>query len=90
MTSTPPKLPDFPIPLQLTRQERQILSLIAQGYANRQIAKMLALAPSTIKNHASNIFKKLEVPDRTNAAIWVWRSAYDANVRMVYEQLASE
>ncbi len=69
------------MPPQLTRREGKVLSLIAQGYANAEIASILEIAPSTAKNHTRNIYKKLDVRGRTNATIWVWRSAYELLAR---------
>ncbi len=54
----------------LTRRERQILALIAQGLNNRQIATRLYLAEGTVKNYVSSILDKLGVADRTQAALW--------------------
>lgn len=53
----------------LTDRERQILDLVARGYANRRIARKLVLAEKTVRNHISHIFAKLQVIDRTEAAI---------------------
>ena len=69
-------LPNFPPTPELSRREREILSLIAEGFTNDMIARRLGIALSTVKNHTTNIFRKLDVPNRTNAAIYVWRSAY--------------
>jgi len=53
----------------LTPRELQVLRLIAQGLANRQIAKNLGIAEKTVKNHLYAIFAKLDVADRTQAAL---------------------
>jgi len=53
----------------LTTREREILSLIAQGRRNDEIASQLCLSIKTVRNHASNIFGKLQVVNRTQAAI---------------------
>jgi NarL family two-component system response regulator LiaR len=52
----------------LTGRERQVLTLIAEGLSNGQIAVQLELSPSTVKNHISRIFSKLGVATRTEAA----------------------
>ncbi|MFQ5613054.1 MAG: LuxR C-terminal-related transcriptional regulator [Anaerolineae bacterium] len=51
----------------LTRRERQVLHLLANGYTNRQIAETLVLSPNTIKKHVYHIFKKLGVDNRAAA-----------------------
>lgn len=56
----------FPI---LTPREREILEEIALGHANATIARHLSLSPKTIANHVSNIFAKLQVPDRPAAIV---------------------
>jgi DNA-binding NarL/FixJ family response regulator len=54
---------------ELTSREREILTMIAQGQNNMQIAERLDLAPKTVRNHVSNIFNKLQVADRAQAII---------------------
>ena len=53
----------------LTKRELQVLSLIKEGFSNTEIAKKLHLSINTVKAHVSNIMQKLEVDDRTQAAI---------------------
>ena len=53
----------------LSEREVEILRLIAKGASNREIASMLFLAEGTVKNHVTNILGKLDVRDRTQAAI---------------------
>lgn len=53
----------------LTRREQQVLSLIKEGANNTEIAKKLHLSINTVKAHVSGIMQKLEVDDRTQAAI---------------------
>lgn len=55
---------------RLTPQERRILSLIADGMTNRQIANQLHLAEKTIKNYVSNMLSKLGMERRTEAAVF--------------------
>ena len=54
---------------QLSRRERQVLELLAQGASNAQIAQTLYLSPKTIRNHLSAICNKLQVVDRLQAAL---------------------
>jgi len=53
----------------LSERELEILRLITQGASNREIARTLFLAEGTVKNHVTNILGKLEVRDRTQAAL---------------------
>ncbi len=66
MTPAPIAEPLFP---ELTDREREVLSLIAAGHNNAQIADQLYLSPKTVRNHISNIFSKLQVADRAQAII---------------------
>ena len=54
----------------LTPRERQILSMVANGAANDQIAQTLCISPHTVKTHLYNIYAKIRVPNRTQAALW--------------------
>jgi two-component system, NarL family, response regulator LiaR len=56
-------------PVDLTAREKEILSFIARGSNNREIADTLSISLFTVKNHVSNIIQKLAVEDRTQAAI---------------------
>ncbi len=53
----------------LSDREREVLELIAQGHRNAEIARSLGIAPKTVRNHAYNIFVKLQVADRAAAII---------------------
>ncbi|ACL76211.1 response regulator [Ruminiclostridium cellulolyticum] len=57
----------------LTNREVEVLKLIAEGMINKEIAKALYISEKTVKNHISNIFKKLDVNDRTQAAIYAFK-----------------
>jgi len=57
----------------LTSREIEVLELIAEGMINKEIAKQLYISEKTVKNHVSNIFKKLDVSDRTQAAIYAFK-----------------
>lgn len=54
----------------LSEREREVLVLVARGMTNRDIAKNLFLSEKTVKNHLNNIFKKIDVTDRTKAALF--------------------
>jgi DNA-binding NarL/FixJ family response regulator len=54
---------------QLTERELEILQLLAQGHTNPEIARRLHLASGTVRNYVSNILQKLDVSDRTQAAV---------------------
>jgi len=54
----------------LTKREVEILQLVAEGYSNSQLAKMLWVTEQTVKFHLSNIYRKLDVANRTEASRW--------------------
>lgn len=54
----------------LTKREIDVLILVASGMFNKEIAIKLNISERTVKNHISNIFKKLDVSDRTQAAVF--------------------
>ena len=55
--------------VDLTPRERQVLSLLAAGLSNNEIAERLTLSTGTVRLHVSNVLTKLEAPNRTSAAI---------------------
>jgi DNA-binding CsgD family transcriptional regulator len=57
----------------LTRRELEILALVAEGYSNGQMARKLWVTEQTVKFHLSNIYRKLDVANRTEAASWAHR-----------------
>jgi DNA-binding NarL/FixJ family response regulator len=59
-----------PLADQLSEREKQVLRLVAAGLANKQIARRLGIAESTVKVHTGNIFRRIGVTDRTSAALW--------------------
>jgi DNA-binding NarL/FixJ family response regulator len=63
-----PPTPSQPFP-ELTEREREVLSLIAQGYTNQAIAEQLVISPKTVRNHISSIFSKLQVTSRLEAIL---------------------
>jgi NarL family two-component system response regulator LiaR len=58
----------------LSQREREVLRLIAEGLSNAQIAERLVIAERTVKSHVNNILSKLHLADRTQVAIFAWRS----------------
>ena len=67
-----PRLPGPSQPFPgLTDREREVLSLIAQGYTNQAIAEQLVISPKTVRNHISSIFSKLQVTGRLEAILRV-------------------
>ncbi len=54
----------------LTRRELEILRLVAEGHSNTQLAKMLWVTEQTVKFHLSNVYRKLDVSNRTEASRW--------------------
>ncbi|MBI1259497.1 MAG: response regulator [Chloroflexi bacterium] len=54
---------------ELTEREREILAFIADGQTNAEIAEKLVISIKTVRNHVSNIFSKLQVADRAQAAL---------------------
>ncbi len=60
----------------LTNREIEVLILMSQGLYNKEIAYKLGISEKTVKNHASNIFRKINVSDRTQAAIYAIKNNY--------------
>jgi len=59
-------------PTRLTPREIEVLDLIAQGFPLKEVASHLGIAHQTVKNYASNIYAKIGVLDKTQAALKVW------------------
>jgi DNA-binding NarL/FixJ family response regulator len=71
---------DPPVPLrELTRREREVLALLAEGLTNRVIAKRLVVSEHTVHRHVTNILRKLDVPSRTAAAAIAIRAGLPAS-----------
>lgn len=58
----------------LSRREIEVLRLIAEGMSNAAIAEALFISEKTVKSHVGNILSKLHLADRTQAAVYAWRS----------------
>lgn len=65
------RAPESPEPL--TERETEVLRLLAQGLSNKEIAQALTIGEKTVKTHVSNILAKLNVPSRTQAALYAVR-----------------
>jgi DNA-binding NarL/FixJ family response regulator len=59
---------------QLTGRELEVLHLVRQGLANKQIARRLGISERTVKAHLTSVFQRLDVADRTQAALWAERN----------------
>ena len=70
----PPAATQAPAPREdspgLTRRELEILQLVAEGHSNAELARMLWVTEQTVKFHLSNIYRKLDVSNRTEASRW--------------------
>lgn len=58
----------------LSQREREVLTLMAEGFSNQSIAERLGIGEKTVKTHVSNVLGKLDVSDRTQAAVYAWKS----------------
>lgn len=55
----------------LTKREKEVLAYVADGLSNKEIATSLNITERTVKNHLFSIYRKMDVSDRTQAAIYV-------------------
>ena len=62
----------------LTPRELDVLRLVAQGLANKQIASRLGISERTVKGHLGRVFREIGVADRTSAALWARENLPDA------------
>ncbi|WP_309650661.1 response regulator transcription factor [Nocardioides sp.] len=60
--------------VQLTGRESEVLGLVKEGLANKQIARRLGISERTVKAHLTSAFARIGVSDRTQAALWVERN----------------
>jgi len=60
--------------VQLTARESEVLGLVKEGLANKQIARRLGISERTVKAHLTSAFARIGVSDRTQAALWVERN----------------
>jgi len=71
---TAPEQPSFDL---LTERENEVLSLVATGLSNGEIAAKLFLSPGTVRNAVSVILEKLNLRDRTQLAVYYWKNLYE-------------
>lgn len=64
---------DLGIPTPLTTRENEVLKQLAFGLSNKEIAAALGISYETVKEHVQHILRKLNVADRTQAAVWAVR-----------------
>jgi DNA-binding NarL/FixJ family response regulator len=62
-----------PATVDLTPREAEVLDLVRQGMANKQIARRLGISERTVKAHLTSVFQRIGVADRTQAALWAER-----------------
>jgi len=60
--------------VELTPREQEVLGLVRQGLANKQIARRLGISERTVKAHLTSTFQRIGVADRTQAALWAERN----------------
>jgi DNA-binding NarL/FixJ family response regulator len=59
---------------ELTARERDVLTLLVSGLSNKQIGRQLGISEKTVKGHLTNLFQRIGVSDRTQAALWAQRN----------------
>jgi DNA-binding NarL/FixJ family response regulator len=59
-----------PIATDISRREREVLDLVSQGMANKQIGRRLGISERTVKAHLTSVFQRIGVSDRVQAAMW--------------------
>ena len=60
----------------LSKREREVLSLVAEGLPNKLIARRLEISEKTVKTHLTSVFQRIGVSDRTQAALWAQRQGF--------------
>ena len=73
--------------LPITNREKEVLVHLAQGQTNKEISQSLLLSPSTVRNHISNIFTKLNISNRSQAtAIAIYAGLLNTNLENYNQQ----
>jgi DNA-binding NarL/FixJ family response regulator len=64
----------------LSQREREVLGLLVEGLPNKLIARRLEISEKTVKSHLTNVFRAIDVTDRTQAALWAERNGFRPGV----------
>lgn len=86
----PPRVPAEVTPAQLSRREREVALLIAQGLPNRQIGAALAIKERTVEDHVSRLLRKLRLANRAQVILWAIASGLVAAPAPGQESLMRE
>src|SRR5262249_40496407 len=73
----PPKTPNIAL---LTRRERELVALVAEGFSSREIAKRLFISETTVRHHLTSIFSKLRLANRLELIVFLFRHKVDLGV----------
>ncbi|RRD65683.1 DNA-binding response regulator [Fretibacterium sp. OH1220_COT-178] len=76
MTSFAKRKSESDLLAELSPREKVVLYWLAQGYSNLEVAEKTVLSEKTVKNHVSHMLKKLELRDRTQAAVMAWKVGF--------------
>jgi len=63
----------------LSIREAEVLDLLAQGFSQKEVGQRLRISPATVKNHATNIFRKLDAKNVPHAVYLVYRCRHSEN-----------
>ena len=77
VSSPPPLTPDLPD--ELTPREAEVLTLIAEGLTNNEIAERLVVSAATVKSHVNHIFAKIGARDRAQAVVYAYAKGLTAS-----------
>ena len=66
----------------LTPKERQVLLMLVQGMPYKQMSAQLFISPDTFKKHVKNIYKKIEVNNRSEALMWLLQQLYPSLINV--------